>query len=161
MNRQENKASQTGAERGSSAKLEEDASKRPSGGRPRILALENEPCLSLLEIFRPDLEESGFELLTTSDEHEALQILLTQPIALFVVNLAGRMWLLRLIKAEPRLRQLSVLVVSGYSKLGAIDMLRRAGLVLYRDLDGYLEKPFMPEDLFTFIGTILARRGRV
>ena len=154
-------AGAAGVESGQGALGPAHGSNSASGPRPSILALENDPCLSLLEIFRPTFEEMGNEFLTTNDEHKALQILLTQPVNLFILNLAGRLRLLQLVKSEPALCQTPVLVVSGFRKLAAIDMLKRAGLVLYRDLDGYLEKPYTPEDLFSFVGAILARRAKV
>lgn len=156
MESREHFVGQTMAEGRAEAKPQGEVSARSAGSKPRILALEHE---SLLEIYRLLFEDAGYDLVATSDEHEALHLLLTQRIALFIQNLAGHVWLLRLLKSQPSLCDIPVLVVSGFSKSAAIDRLREVGLKLYRDLDGYLEKPFNPEDLFALIEIILVRRG--
>src|SRR5437016_6234247 len=103
---------------------------------PCILSLDDES--SILELYGVIWKRAGYEFLGTCDEHEALHLLLTQPIDLFTQDLADRTWLVRLMKSEIALREIPLLVISGYSKLVAIDILKKAGLVLYRDIDGYL-----------------------
>ena len=126
---------------------------------PRILSLEAEVCI--LDLYRVILEGAGYQFLGTCDVQEALHLLRTEPIDLFIQNLAGRVGLLRLIKSDQRLREIPVLVISAHGKVIGIDILKEAGLLLYRDLDGYLEKSFSAEDLFAFIETILVRRGKL
>src|ERR1041384_673688 len=116
---------------------------------PRILSLESDGFI--LELYGLILRKLDCEFLGTCDEHEALHLLLTQPVDLFIQNLAGRAWLLRLMKSEMLLPEIPVLLSSAYTKNWAIDMLKEAGLVLYRDLAGYLEKPCSPLDLLAFV----------
>lgn len=127
---------------------------------PRILSLESEP--SILELYRFFLEDAGYQFLGTCNVQEALHLLRTEPVDLFIQSLAGLAGLIRLMKSEQRLREIPVLVISGCDKVTGIDLfLTEAGLLLYRDLDGYLEKPFSVEDLLTFVETILVRRGKL
>ncbi len=124
----------------------------------RILSLESEP--SILEFYRFFLEAAGYHFLGTCDVQEALHLLLTESVDLFIQGLARGPGLIWLMKSERRLRDIPVLVISGCDKVTGIDILEEAGLLLYRDLDGYLEKPFNPDDLVAFVETILTRCGR-
>jgi DNA-binding response OmpR family regulator len=127
---------------------------------PRILSLESEP--SILEINRYFLEDAGYVFLGTCNEQEALHLLFTEPVDLFIQGLARGPGLIWLMKSEPRLREIPVLVISGCTKVSGIDLfLKPAGLLLCRDLHGYLEKPFKVEDLLAFVETILIRRGKL
>jgi DNA-binding response OmpR family regulator len=127
---------------------------------PRILSFESEPCI--LEFYRLVLEGEGYQFLGTCDVQEALHLLLTEPIDLFIQGLARGPGLIWLMKSERRLREIPVLVISGCDKVTGIDLfLKQAGLLLYRDLAGYLEKPFEVDDLLAFVETILVRRGKL
>ena len=118
-----------------------------------------------IELFGLNLTRPLNEVLGTNNEQEALRLQGTDPAGSVPDQLAaswlGRCQFVRQIKADKALSEIPLLVVSGFKKVKAMDMFQEAGVVLYRDLDGYLEKPFSPVDLVATIETILVRRGKL
>jgi len=118
-----------------------------------------------IDLFGLNLTRPLSEVLGTNNEQEALRLLGTDPAGSVPDQLAaswlGRCQFIRQIKADKTLSEIPLLVISGFKKVMAMDMFQEAGVVLYRDLAGYLEKPFSPVDLVTTIEAILVRRGRL
>ena len=126
----------------------------------RILSLDDES--QMLDLLRLILERVEYECLGTTDEQEALSILRTQPIDLFTQDFmrpAGQCGIefLRKLKSDETLRDISVIGVSARARDARAEELELAGMDIERDLDGYVEKPFGPQNLLEVIEAALRK----
>lgn len=115
----------------------------------RILSLDDD--LELLVILNSLLESLGYESLTTVSEQEALLILRTQSIDLFTQDIArpvrGGWDFLRLIKTDPALEKIPVMIISAAPMSSQVEQVKCRGLNFERDLVAYLKKPISVEQL--------------
>jgi len=129
----------------------------------RILSLDDES--QMLDLLRLILERVGYECLGTTDEQEALSILRTQPVDLFTQDfmrpggLCG-VEFLRKLKSDEALRDIPVVGISARPRDARAKELELAGLDMERDLDGYVQKPFAPQELFVVIEAALRKRRK-
>jgi CheY-like chemotaxis protein len=129
----------------------------------RILSLDDES--QMLDLLRLILERAGYECLGTTDEQEALSILRTQPVDLFTqdfmrpVGLCG-VEFLRKLKSDEALRDIPVIGISARVRGARAKELELAGLDMDRDLDGYVQKPFGPQELLEVIEAALHKQGK-
>lgn len=130
----------------------------------RILILDDEA--NTVEIIHTLLEYAGYEALATTDPHEALHILRTQPVDMFIQDLMRPMMdgveFLRLLKAEEKLSNIPVLIITGFSRGDCAQYLRGHGLDLDRDVDGYLHKQteLGNRQLLDLVATVLEKHGK-
>ena len=128
----------------------------------RILSFDDDPCLA--EMVCMILEGAGFEAVSTSNIHEALLILRTQPIDLLIQDLARPIMngdeFVRLLKDDNELRCVPVLLISGFTRTQAAKFLLEWGVDLQSDVGGYLKKPYSPVALLDAVEAILLRHGK-
>jgi CheY-like chemotaxis protein len=130
----------------------------------RILSLDDEP--GFLKLLQMILERAGHESLTTTDAEEALSILRSQSIDLLTQDFMrphmDGFELLHLMKSDENLRTIPILAVTAGAKDFRAAQLEETGLDLDldRDLDGFLSKPFLPQDLLTMVEAILERHSK-
>jgi two-component system alkaline phosphatase synthesis response regulator PhoP len=129
----------------------------------RILSLDDES--QMLNLLRLILGRVGYECLGTTDEQEALSILRTQSIDLFTqdfmrpVGLCG-VEFLRKLKSDEALKDIPVVGISARPRDARAKELKLAGLDIERDLAGYIQKPFAPQELVVVIEAALRKRGK-
>lgn len=112
-------------------------------------------------LIRINLELEGYEVVEASDGQVALEILqdTTQPLP-DVITLDALMprrdgwWAVSMIRADPRLKQIPIVMVTASVQPHDRAQAERAAL------DGFVAKPFEPDELVALIGA-LALRGRV
>ena len=112
-------------------------------------------------LIRINLELEGYEVVEASDGQVALEILqdTTQPLP-DVITLDALMprrdgwWAVSMIRADPRLQQIPIVMVTASVQPHDRAQAERAAL------DGFVAKPFEPDELVALIGA-LALRGRV
>ena len=130
----------------------------------RILSLDDDPHAA--EILRWVLQEAGYEVITTADADEALNLLRTQPIDLFTQDLERPVMrgeeLLRLLKDDATLRHIPVLLITGHPRAVGAQLLQEFGLDIDRDADGYAQKgnALGPRELLDAVATVLEKRGK-
>jgi CheY-like chemotaxis protein len=122
---------------------------------PRILSLDADTAF--LNAMRAILKSNGYEPLSSASSEQALAILGTQPIDLFTQDIhrpCMNGWeLCRLMKSEKRLRQIPILIISGWPKPRSRKLLAL--------IDGYFRKPFRVERLLSSVERALRERSRV
>ena len=112
-------------------------------------------------LIRINLELEGYEVVEASDGQVALEILSdsTQPLP-DVITMDARMprrdgwWAVSKIRADPRLDRIPIVMVTASVQPHDRAQAKRAAV------DGFVAKPFEPDELVTLIGE-LAMRGRV
>jgi two-component system cell cycle response regulator DivK len=126
--------------------------RRPAAVRPLILVVDD--VVDNRQMYAEYLEYDGYQVEQARNGIEALALAPTLRPALIVMDLSmpgmdG--WdATRQLKADPRTKQIPVLIVSGHA-LGAVERgAREAGA------DGFVTKPCLPEELSKKIATILA-----
>jgi CheY-like chemotaxis protein len=129
----------------------------------RILSLDDES--QMLDLIRLILERVGYECLGTTDEQGALSILRTQPVDLFTQDFMrpGGMCgvkFLRQLRSDGALRDIPVVGISARARDARAKELELAGMDIERDLDGYIEKPFGPQELLEVIEAALRKREK-
>jgi CheY-like chemotaxis protein len=128
----------------------------------RILCLDDDPEVVVLlsRILRP----AGYEVLSTTNSHEALDILRHQPIDLITQDFMRPdihgLEFLQIMKSDAALRDIPVLGVSARPRDGRAEEMKLAGLDLERDLAGYVTKPFGPFELLVAVETALTKHGK-
>jgi len=122
---------------------------------PSILVVEDEPAIQ--ELLRVNLEDAGFAVRTVADAEQALaQIKRALPdLLLLDWMLPGQsgLALARGLRAEPRTRELPIIMVTARSE----EADRVAGLEAW--VDDYVTKPFSPRELKARIKAVLRRRA--
>ncbi|MBN1886499.1 MAG: response regulator [Thermoflexales bacterium] len=123
----------------------------------RILSLDDDTAI--LELIGLILERAGYEHVRTSDSHEALSILCSEPIDLFTQDIMRPDidgWdFYRLIKSHEILHDIPVLILT--CRAQSVDKI--VGLQI-AGVDGYLTKPFGPRELLTAIERVLEAHCR-
>ena len=123
----------------------------------RILSLDDEP--GMLELYGLILGRAGYEYLCTSDDFEAWAILRSEPVDLFTQDLMRPImdgWeFYQEMRADETLCGLPILVITARAK--SIDISAYGDI---SQVDGYLCKPFGPNDLLATLQDVLTRRGR-
>jgi two-component system response regulator VicR len=123
----------------------------------RILSLDN--CAEIVDLLSLILTRAGYEHIGTTDNYEALSILHSEPIDLFTQDLMrpdlDGWTFYELMKSDASLRHIPVLIISAKSQ--SVDKI--LGLQV-RQVDGYLTKPFGPQDLLEVIAEIFKRRSK-
>jgi len=159
-------------ERGFTAWAARQVSRRPLGSfcyltngdfsMVRILSLDDDPIGLGVLLFA--LRNAGYECIGTTSEQEAMSILRTQPIDLFTQDFVrpglGGYEFLRWMKSDKSLKSILVLGISATPRDVLAEKLRRAGLDIDRDLDGYIQKPFTVFDLLRAVEVVLKKYGR-
>jgi len=121
----------------------------------RILSLDDEP--GLLDLMGLILERAGCEHLRATSVYAAWAILHSEPIDLFTQDLmhpdVDGWEFLRLMKADPALVQVPVILITSFRMSDDDPRWRACGA------DAYLTKPFGPKDLLATIEKVLIQRG--
>ena len=131
----------------------------PPSGSGRVLVCDDTEQIRAL--IRVNLELEGYEVVEASDGQVALEILrdTTQPLP-DVITLDALMpvrdgwWAVSMIRADPRLEHIPIVMVTASVQPHDRAQAERAAL------DGFVAKPFEPDELVALIGA-LALRGRV
>jgi len=130
----------------------------PPNGSGRVLVCDD--AAEIRQLIRINLELEGYEVVEASDGQVALEILhdVTQPLP-DVITLDALMprrdgwWAVSMIRADPRLEHIPIVMVTASVQPHNRAQAERA------DLDGFVAKPFEPDELLALIAT-LAERGR-
>jgi CheY-like chemotaxis protein len=129
----------------------------------RILSVDDER--EMLYLLRLILEGVGYEFIGVVCGKEALEIMRTQSIDLLTQDfmrpeeIDGRR-LLQEMKSDPALSSIPVLGVSAGSRELREERFEPLGLDFDRDLDGYVKKPYGPEELVEAVEEVLRRHGK-
>ncbi len=103
------------------------------------------------------LESTQYEIRMAGNAEQALQLArsVSPDVVLTDVSMPGvsGLELTRVMKADPLLRQISIVVLSGHGMMGDESLARNAGC------DGYLSKPFRAADLRAEVELQLSRRS--
>lgn len=117
----------------------------------QVLSLDDNP--SLLEAMSQVLRSAGYESLTTTDSNEAWTLLKTVSIDLFTQDLfrpgIGGLEFYRRMRSDKALRDIPVILITA-SRLEP-DFVESLGV------DGYVTKPFDPQELLTVIASVLTK----
>ena len=123
----------------------------------RILSLDD--CAEIVDLISLVLTRAGYDHTGTTDNYDALSVLRSEPVDLFTQDLMrpdmDGWTFYALMKSDPSLRHIPVLIISAKSQ--SIDKV--LGLQAYQ-VDGYLTKPFGPQELLEVIAEILKRHSR-
>ncbi len=123
----------------------------------QILALDDEP--TMLALYQSIFESTEYRLITTTSGWEALEILRSQTVDLLLQDFhrptLNGVELLQHLQADPALRDIPVLLVTAGSREQRSSQLSIVGLDWDKDIQGYLQKPFIAEDLLFVIGKML------
>jgi DNA-binding response OmpR family regulator len=123
--------------------------------QPRVVVVEDEP--EMLDIVRINLEQAGYEVFPARDGLEGYELLEERsPDALILdlglPNMSG-FRLLRLLRRDPRWRELPVIVTTAFA-FEEVEDLANEGI------DAFMTKPFDPSDLLSRLQFVLARGRR-
>ena len=128
----------------------------------RILSLEFDPIIA--ETLQMILSSKGYDAIATSNVHEALLILRTQSIDVLTLGLGGRAPMngdefLRLLKDEPNLCDIPVILLTGFPRSACIRFLKEFELDIEKDTAGFVMKgsDTTNKELFSAIETILKK----
>ncbi|MEP7192858.1 MAG: response regulator [Actinomycetota bacterium] len=128
---------------------------RPGGERGRILVCDDTE--QIRRLIRLNLELEGYEVVEAEDGPAAMAILedLTQPlpdvITLDVVMPRGDgWWMVSAIRADPRLADIPIVMVTASAQDSDRAHAVRAAV------DGFVTKPFDPQELLTRVETLVA-----
>jgi len=123
----------------------------------RILSLDD--CAEIVDLISLILTRAGYDHTGTTDNYDALSILRSEPVDLFTQDLMrpdmDGWTFYELVKSDASLRHIPVLIISAKSQ--SIDKV--LGLQVCR-VDGYLTKPFGPQELLEAIAEILKRHSK-
>ncbi len=128
----------------------------------RILCLDDEP--EILDLLSLILKRKGYEVLSTTNGREALEILRRQPIDLITQDFArpdlNGFEFLKMMKSDATLRDIPVLGVSARPRDLRTEEMKQVGLDLERDLAGYVTKPYGPLELLEAVEAALTKYGK-
>ena len=122
---------------------------------PRVLVVDDTPSIRFL--IRTNLELAGFEIDEAVDGVDCLDVLAaaeTLPDAITVDVMMPRldgMATVTAIRADPRLRDIAIIMVTTQGHPADIQRANQAGV------DAYVTKPFDPDFLIVTIGEVLDR----
>jgi signal transduction histidine kinase/DNA-binding response OmpR family regulator len=119
-----------------------------------ILVVDDEP--SILRLTQRLLEREGFEIITSFDPHDALEILGRQPVDLLLadIRLPGMDGFQLMTTARKQLPDLPVVIMTGY---GTVETAVEA---LHRGADGLILKPFINSDFILGVKNALQENQR-
>ncbi len=128
----------------------------------RILCLDDDS--ETLDVMRLILTRVGYEVLTTTSNYEALDIMHHQSIDLLTQDymrpdLTG-LEFLKIMKSDAALRDIPVLGVAALARDLWIEGMKRMGLEPDRDLAGYVTKPYDPFELLEAVEAALNKHGQ-
>ena len=124
----------------------------PSNGsseekRPTVLVCDDEP--HIVRLIQVNLERMGYDVVTAPDGREAIRILKTLRPALVMLDVmmpyVDGYEVLRVIRKNPETAKLQVVMLTVRAQEGD------AAKAYENGADGYLTKPFNPEDLRRFL----------
>lgn len=125
----------------------------------RVLVCDDDD--STRALIRVNLELEGYDVVEAGDGVEALEILrdpqLQPPDVITVDALMPRRdgwWFVQMIRQDPRLEQIPIVMVTASVQPHHRIQAEQA------QVDGFIEKPFEPDELLALVG-ILAASGRV
>jgi len=122
----------------------------------RILSLDD--CAEIVDLISLILTRAGYDHTSTTDNYDALSILRSEPVDLFTQDLMrpdmDGWTFCELIKSDASRRHIPVLIISAQSQSVQVP-----GLQVCR-VDGYLTKPFGPQELLEAIAEILKRHSK-
>ena len=131
------------------------ASARGQQRRPLILVVDDYP--DNREMYSAYLRFQGLEVVEAANGGEALAHAFARAPDLVVMDLSlpgvDGWQATRLLKADPRTKDIPVIAVTGHALAGAPEEAAAAGC------DGFLTKPCLPEDLLREIQRMLDRDG--
>jgi CheY-like chemotaxis protein len=127
----------------------------PSGGSIRILVIDDTE--QIRQLIRVNLELEGYEVVEAGDGQEALEILWdrTQPLP-HVITLDALMpgrdgwWTVSMIRTDPRLEHIPIVMITASVQSQDRAQAQRASL------DGFVAKPFDPDELLAMIAALAA-----
>lgn len=130
-----------------------------AGGSGRVLVCDD--TAEIRQLIRINLELEGYEVVEATDGQVALEILrdTTRPLP-DVITLDAIMprrdgwWAVSMIRADPRLERIPIVMVTASVQPNDRAQAERVAV------DGFVAKPFEPDELLALIGA-LAMRGRV
>ena len=118
----------------------------------RILSLDDEP--QMVELLRLILERASYKHVGTTDHDTALSILRSEPIDLFTQDLMRPVMVgwefYELMQSDEKLREIPVLIISANPQC----IERMLSQRLY-EVDGYIVKPFGPQEVLAEVQRIL------
>jgi CheY-like chemotaxis protein len=137
-----------------------DRSLDAATGRGTLRVLVCDDTEQIRQLIRVNLELEGYEVVEAGDGQEALEILWdrTQPLP-HVITLDALMpgrdgwWTVSMIRTDPRLEHIPIVMITASVQSHDRAQAHRAAL------DGFVAKPFDPDDLIALIAA-LAARGR-
>ena len=146
-------------ERGGSTRDDRMSTGASDGGSGRILVCDD--TAQIRQLIRVNLEFEGYEVIEAGDGLEALEILLdtTRPLPdlITVDTIMPRRdgwWTVSMIRTDPRLEHIPIVMVTASVQTHDREQAQAAFL------DGFVAKPFDPEELVGLIGSLIAS-GRV
>jgi CheY-like chemotaxis protein len=123
-----------------------------AGRPPRILVVDD--YADNREMYASFLEFSGLRVEEAESGNEALAKALASPPDLIVMDLSlpgvDGWQATRVLKSDPRTKQIPIVVVTGHALEGSLRRAREAGC------DSFLKKPCLPEDLLAEIRRVLS-----
>ncbi len=128
----------------------------------RILCLDDD--LDTLNLLSQILKRAGYEVLTTTGNYEALDIMHHQSIDLLTQDymrpdLDG-LEFLKIMKSDAALRDIPVLGISARPCDSLAEVMKMAGLDFEHDLAGCVTKPFDPFEILEAVSTALTKHGK-
>ncbi len=123
----------------------------------RILSLDD--CAEIVDLISLILTRAGYDHTGTTDNYDALSILRSEPVDLFTQDLMrpgmDGWTFYELMKSDVALRHIPVLIISTQSQ----SINKVLGLPVCQ-VDGYLTKPFGPQELLEAVAEILKRHSK-
>jgi CheY-like chemotaxis protein len=128
----------------------------PPNGSGRVLVCDD--AEEIRQLIRINLELEGYDVVEAGDGQVALEILrdTTQPLP-DVITLDALMprrdgwWAVSMIRADPRLKQIPIVMVTASVQPHDRAQAERVAV------DGFVAKPFEPDELVTLIGALVMR----
>jgi len=123
----------------------------------RILSLDD--CAEIVDLISLILTRAGYDHTGTTDNYDALSILRSEPVDLFTQDLMrpdmDGWTFYELMKSDASQCRIPVLIISAQSQ----SISKVLGLQVYQ-VDGYLTKPFGPQELLEAVAEILKRHSK-
>ena len=123
----------------------------------RILSLDD--CAEIVDLISLILTRAGYDHTGTTDNYDALSILRSEPVDLFTQDLMrpdmDGWTFYELMKSDASQRRTPVLIISAQSQ--SIDKV--LGLQVFQ-VDGYITKPFGPQELLEAVAEILKQHSK-
>jgi len=129
----------------------------PPGSSGRVLVCDD--AEEIRALIRINLEFEGYQVIEAGDGQDALEILqdTTQPLP-DVITLDALMprrdgwWAVSMIRADPRLERIPIIMVTASVQSSDRALAQRVAV------DGFVAKPFEPDELIALIAALAKRR---